>query len=101
MSNIFSQAVDDIFSVDDFLEPLVVGERSVKVSSYVSTTAEKFTEFGYDSGRSISVTCKCSDWTPERGQEVTFRGKQFRVTEYETDSHALCYRIYLKSLESK
>lgn len=99
--SVFSQAVDDIFAVDDFLEPLTVNGVTVKVCSYVSTTAEKFTEFGYDSGRAISVTCKCSDWTPERGQEVTFRGKQFRVTEYETDSHALCYRIYLKSLESK
>lgn len=101
MSNIFSQAIDDIFQVDDFLEPLTIGERTVNVCSYVSTTAEKYTEFGYDSGRSISVTCKCSDWTPERGQEVTFRGKQWRVTEFETDSHALCYKIYLKSLESK
>ena len=101
MSNIFSQAIDDIFQVDDFLEPLTVNGVTVKVCSYVSTTAEKYTEFGYDSGRSISVTCKCADWTPERGQEVAFRGKQFRVTEFETDSHALCYKIYLKSLESK
>ena len=101
MSNIFSQAIDDIFQVDDFLEPLTVNGVPVKVCSYVSTTAEKYTEFGYDSGRSISVTCKCAEWTPERGQEVAFRGKQFRVTEYETDSHALCYKIYLKSLESK
>ena len=99
--SIFSQAIDDIFQVDDFLEPLTVNGVTVNVCSYVSTTAEKYTEFGYDSGRSISVTCKCSDWTPERGQEVAFRGKQFRVTEYETDSHALCYKIYLKSLESK
>ena len=99
--SIFSQAIDDIFAVDDFLEPLTVNGVTVNVCSYVSTTAEKYTEFGYDSGRAISVTCKCADWTPERGQEVEFRGKQFRVTEYETDSHALCYRIYLKSLESK
>ena len=68
MSNIFSQAIDDIFAVDDFLEPLTVNGVIVKVCSYVSTTAEKYTEFGYDSGRSISVTCKCSDWTPERGK---------------------------------
>ena len=95
--SIFSQAIDDIFQVDDFLEPLIVNGVTVKVCSYVSTTAEKYTEFG----RSISVTCKCSDWTPERGQEVTFRGKQWRVTEFETDSHGLCYKIYLKSLESK
>lgn len=101
MSNIFSVAINDIFSVDDFLEPLTVNGVTVNVCSYVSTTSEKFTEYGYDSGRSISVTCKCADWEPQRGQEVTFRGKQWRVTEYETDSHALCYRIYLKSLESK
>ena len=99
--SIFSVAINDIFSVDDFLEPLTVNGVSVKVCSYVSNTAEKYTEFGYDSGRAISVTCKCSDWTPERGQEVTFRGKQWRVVEFEVDSHALCYRIYLKSLESK
>jgi hypothetical protein len=101
MSNIFAQAVDDIFAVEDFIEILTVGNLAVRVSSYVATTAEKFTEYGYDSGRSIAITCKCSDWEPERGQEVTFRGKQWRVTEYETDSHALCYKVYLKSLESK
>lgn len=100
MSGIFSQAIEDIFSVNDFIELLTVGNLSVKVSSYVATTAEKYTEFGYDSGRSIAITCKCADWTPERGQEVTFRGKTWRVTEYETDSHALCYKVYLKSLES-
>jgi hypothetical protein len=101
MSNIFSVAINDIFSVNDFIEILTVNGVSVNVCSYVSTTAEKYTEFGYDSGRSIAVTCKCTDWEPERGQEVTFRGKTWRVTEYETDSHALCYKIYLKSLESK
>ena len=106
MSSVFSVAIDDIFNVKDFIEPLTLNagtesEVVVDVSSYVGTTAEKYEEFGYDSGRSIAVTCKCKDWTPERGQKVSFRSKDWRVTEFETDSHALCYKVYLKSLESK
>ena len=101
---IFSQAIDDIFSVPDFMEPLNLdgSTSSISVCSYVTDTKEQFTEFGYDHGDSIQVTCKCTDWeSPERGQLVTFREKTWKVTEYETDSHALTYRVTLKSLTSK
>ena len=101
MSNIFSQAIDDIFAVEDFIETLTAGNLAVSVSSYVGTTAEKYQQFGYDHGDSVDVTCKCADWFPHRGDKVTFREKEWKVADYETDSHALTYRVTLKSIESK
>lgn len=101
MTNIFSQAIDDIWKVDDFIETLTAGNLAVRVSSYVGTTAEQYTNYGYDHGDSVDVTCKCADWTPARGDKVQFRGKDWKVAEYETDSHALTYRVTLKSIESK
>jgi hypothetical protein len=101
MTNIFSQAIDDIFAVDDFIEILTTGNLAVRVSSYVGTTAETYTEYGYDHGDSIAITCKCADWQPARGDKVQFRGKDWKVSEYETDSHALTFRVNLKSIESK
>ena len=105
--NIFEQAVQDIFAVSDFTEPLTLNadteaEQVIDVSSYVGNTAEKYTEWGYDHGDAIAITCKCADWpSPQRGQQVLFRSKVWKVSEFEPDSHALCYKVYLKSVESK
>ena len=101
MSNIFSQAVDDIFSVDDFLEPLTVNGVTVQVCSYECSVDEKYTEYGVDDGSVVSITCKCSDWTPKRGEQVIFRGNIFKVSNFTCDSHALTYRVWIKSLTSK
>lgn len=99
--SVFDVAIHDIFLVEDFIEILTVGNLAVRVSSYVGTTQEAYEEFGADPGREVSVTCKCADWTPARGDKVGFRGKEWRVADFETDSHALCYKVRLKSLESK
>lgn len=100
---VFQQAIDDIFQVRDFLEPLSLGDgTAIDVCSYVGDTKEQYTEYGYDHGDAVSVACRCADWpAPQRGQQVTFRGRAWKVAEYETDSHALCYKVTLKSLESK
>ena len=102
--NSFALAIQDIFSVPDFMEPLTISgsTSSISVCSYVGTDKPTYTEFGYDHGEAIDVTCKCTDWTDlERGQQVTFRGQSWKVAEWDTDSHALTYRVTLKSLTSK
>ena len=99
--SIFSQAINDIFQVDDFLEPLIVNGVTVKVCSYECSVDEKYTEYGVDDGSVVSITCKCSDWSPKRGEQVVFRGRTFRVSNFTCDSHNLTYRVWIKSLTSK
>lgn len=101
MSDIFSQAIDDIFAVKDFQEMLEVGDRKVVVISYSGNTDTRFTEFGVDPGDTISVTVKAGEWSPSRGDKVVFRGSRWRVDTVYVDSHNLTRTVYLKSLESK
>lgn len=101
MSTVFETAINDIFAVNDFIEILTAGNLAVRVSSYVGTTAEQYQQWGYDHGDSVDVTCKCADWSPARGDKVTFRNKEWKVAEFSTDSHFLTYRVTLKSIESK
>lgn len=99
--SIFTAAIDDIFSVPDFRETLEAGGRDVAVVSYASATSEQYTEFGGDGGRTVSVTCRAADWSPSRGERAFFRGLEWKVADFETDSHGLCHTVRLKGVESR
>ena len=97
--NVFEKAIDDIF-VKDFQEIMRYNNRDIAVVSYQSETDTAYTEYGIDPGKQIKVTCKVKDYSPNRGDKVSFRGCKWKVDEFTTDSHNLCHIITLKSLES-
>lgn len=99
--NIFESAINDIFNTPDFMEYMLIGDKQIAVISYDAATDALYTQFGVDSGKTISVTCKVKDYTPEKGQKVIFREQNWKIDNWTADSHNLTYRIYLKSVESK
>ena len=99
--SIFENAIDDIFNTPDFLEYLTIENRQIPVISYDAATDALYTEYGFDNGKTISVTCKVKDYTPAKGAKVIVRGQSWKIDNWTADSHNLTYRVYLKSVESK
>lgn len=99
--SIFETAIDDIFNTPDFLEYLTIENRQIAVISYDAATDALYTEYGFDNGKTISITCKVKDYTPAKGAKVLFRGQSWKIDNWTADSHNLTYRVYLKSVESK
>ena len=99
----FEHAIEDIFNVPEFRETFrdEEGEKDVVTIAYSIDTAELYTEYGVDAGVSFYLTCKVRDYTPKRGNRITFRNTRYRVSNYHADSFNLTYNIFLKSLTSK
>lgn len=97
---IFEHAINDIFNVPDFQQSMRINNRDITVVGYQSDTDTEYTEYGIDNGKEIKVTCKVKDYSPVRGEKVSFRGQKYKIDRYTTDSHNLCHIITLKSVES-
>ena len=115
MSNPFEKAIEDIFSIQQFLEYFTYyleDEASISSSSayvvqvpciavYNNNVDAIYTEYGVDDGVNFYLTCKVADFTPKKGMKITFRDITYRIDTFYADSFNLTYNILLKSLTTK
>ena len=99
--NIFQSAIEDIFNTKEFTEYFTADNKTVVCIAYQTNVNSLYTQFGIDNGMSFYLTCKVKDYTPKKGNIITFRNKQYKIDEYKADSFNLCFNIFLKDLTSK
>ena len=100
--NAFEKMIVDVFSVPQFRQYFYVDEsNSIPCISYQIDTDTQYTQFGYDQGVSLHLTCKAVDYSPKKGNKITFRNKQYKIDSFVLDSFGLTYKILLKDLTSK
>lgn len=100
--NIFEKMIDDCFSVPEFIEEFYLQDGSaVTTVSYAMNYSEVYTQYGIDPGISFYLTCKVSDFTPQKGLKITFRDKVYKIDNFSADAFNLTWKIYLKGINSK
>lgn len=100
--NCFQNMIQDIFNVPQFKQYFTVENGiSIVCVAYETQTDTIYTEYGIDDGVHFHLTCKVEDYTPKKGQKITFRNKIYKIDSFTADSFNLTYKIYLKDLTSK
>lgn len=100
--NAFQLMIDQIFNVSQFREYFYTEQgKQIVCVSYQVNTDTIYTQFGYDQGISLHLTCKVADYTPKKGNKITFRNKKYKVDSFVADSFNLSYKIFLKDLTAK
>lgn len=101
--NPFEQAVEDIFTMSDFVESCTIGTEAISCIVSAVSIDPAVTRFGMDEGESFYLQVKMSDLTavPAKNSVVTYRGTQYRVDRAQVDSANLTVSIYLRSKSTK
>lgn len=100
--NIFEKMIDDCFDIPEFFEFFICENGDlIKVISYEINTDTIYTEYGVDQGVSFYLTCKTKDYTPKKGDKITFRNKKYKVDNFSADSFNLTYKIFVKDITTK
>lgn len=100
--NAFENMINEIFNVQQFREYFTTDQgKQIVCVSYEVNTDTQYTEYGYDQGISLHLTCKVADYTPKKGNKITFRNKQYKIDSFTADSFNLSYKILLKDLTSR
>ena len=95
--NAFEQMIQDVFNVKDFIEYFTYGEQKIKCIAYHIDTDPSYTTFGFDDNVSFYITCKASDFTPEKNLHITFRNVLYKIDSFQLDAFGLSYKIMLKN----
>ena len=103
MSDPFQQAINDIFSDENFISSALFGSSSVPVIVSAIPADEKITQFGIDEGVSFTIQVKTADLAsaPKRNDLITYQGTEYRVDRVELESSGIVWKIYLKSKSSR
>ena len=80
--NPFEYMINDIFNVKDFVEYFTYDGKQIKCVSYHIDTDPNINVFGYDENTSFYITCKASDYTPEKNHHITFRNQLYKVDSF-------------------
>lgn len=100
--NIFEKMIDDVFDIPEFIQYFCTPDnKDVVAISYEKATDTIYTEYGIDDGVSFYLTCKVKDYTPKKGDKITFRNQVYKVDTFSADSFNLTYKIFLKDLTSR
>lgn len=99
--NAFQKMIDDVFAVPQFREYFYFQGKTISCISYEVSTDPLYAEYGVEDGITICLTCKISDYTPKKGDKISFRNKQFKVDSFTADSFNLTYKIFFKDVKSK
>lgn len=100
--NIFEQAIQDIFNVNEFKQNFTTQDgRTIVCIAYSTDTDTLYTEYGVNGGVSFHLTCKVKDYLPQKGNVIAFRNKKFKIDSFSADSFNLTYNLFLKDLTSK
>lgn len=103
MSDPFTQAINDIFSDENFISSALFGSSSVPVIVSSIPAEEKVTQFGIDEGISFTIQVRSADLaaSPKRNDLITYQGTEYRVDRVELESSGIVWKIYLKSKSSR
>ena len=100
--NVFEKMINDCFSIPQFISTFETEDgKEITCITYETATDTLYTQFGYDQGVSLHLTCKAVDYSPKKGNKITFRNKQYKIDSFVLDSFGLTYKILLKDLTSK
>lgn len=101
MIDMFAKAIDDIFSVPEFTKFFVFENRKIVCINNDISQNPEYTAYGYDAGVNFYLSCKKQDYTPVKGDKITYEGVTYKVDDSKLDSYGLCWNIQLKSLTTK
>lgn len=100
--NPFQKMIDDVFNCPAFRETAIINDTlQIPVIRYTSSESPVYTEFGVESGITMQLTCKVKDYSPKKGDRISFDGKMYKVDQFNTDSFNLSYILQLKEIHNK
>lgn len=100
--NPFEKMIDDIFNIPEFKEYFTTENGlTVDCISYETDFEPVYTEYGFDDGISFYLSCKVKDYTPKKGEKLTYKNKAYKIDTFKEDSFSLTYNIFLRSVTSK
>lgn len=95
--NSFQFMINDIFNVKDFVEYFTYDGKQIKCVAYHTDNDPTFTAFGLDDNVSFFITCKASDFTPQKNLHITFRNTLYKIDSFQLDAFGLSWKILLKN----
>lgn len=103
MSDPFTQAINDIFSDENFISSALFGSYSVPVIVSAIPAEEKVTQFGLDEGVSFTIQARSADLAaaPKRNDLITYQGTEYRVDRVELESSGIVWKIWLRSKSTR
>ena len=97
MGNCFENMIQDVFNIPQFVEYFTYGQQRIKCVSYHMDIDPSFTTFGLDDNVNFYITCKASDFTPQKNIHITFRNQLYRIDSFELDAFGLSWKILVKN----
>ena len=101
--NPFEIATDEIFGNDDFAVQATLSGKDVRVLVSEISEDERVGLFGLDEGVNFFLRVRCKDLPakPKKNDPVFYQSNEYRVEGVFLDSSALCYRINLRSVNTR
>ena len=99
MQNPFQKMINDIFSVEDFLEDVFIESIHYKCIVSPITDNISFSEVGVEREENFTIDIKLPvSRMPKKNDKVKFRDENYKINFIETDSANTSIKIHLVSL---